>query len=335
MQQFPVELWEKIGRDACLDGGYIGCALSLVCRDMRHAMRRIRFISIAITSEKSCLVFAQQLRHATPTSPCQHLFIWFPSTPEELSQASLIDACNHILSYAAPTLVTLSLHSLALSGVIGSNISFPNLRDLCAPRHYILHRGPWIDARTFPAIQRLHIDGSGYDGMRASIEFWQEIAHFTTLIALRLTGVRREHKLPAFLRTLLRAPVPPKPRTKRRAYLVHGRLEEFVGGSPDAVQSLQIAARLPGLMYITTQPMSSVGHRWCGNGHAAHRNMVASLTAIAEATSPRNTGSRRLWNMQSSAEYSCEEALYDWSDVLDGGDGPWPPGSSHYARSYA
>ena len=329
MQRFPVEIWQNIGRDACLDGGYTGCSLSLVCRGMRDAMRRVRFISVAITNQQSCLAFAELVRQATHTPPCHHLFIWLLSATEQLAKAFLIDACTRILSYAAPTLITLSLHPSVLHGALEANISFPVLRDLCAPHRFTRH-GPWLDAQMFPAVQRLHIVGSGSDGMRGGVEIWEGISRFSTLIAVRLTGVRREHKLGAFLRILLRAPAP---RNKRRSLHDYGRLEEFAIGSPDAAWSLQIATQLQRLMYITIQPLSSVGHRWCGNGHTAHRNMVVSLAAIAEATSPRNTGSRRLWSIQSSTGYTLGQAQWDWLDVMSGGDGTWPLGSSHYATN--
>ena len=40
MEQVPVELWEKIARYACVDGGKTGNALSLVSRFMLHLRER-------------------------------------------------------------------------------------------------------------------------------------------------------------------------------------------------------------------------------------------------------------------------------------------------------
>lgn len=55
--------------------------------------------------------------------------------------------------------------------------------------------------------------------------------------------------------------------------------------------------------------------------------VVAAVKDIAQAIEGREAGASRLWLMEESGEYSREQACADWLDIINGGNGPWPPGS--------
>ena len=48
MDRLAPELWHEIWTLACTDGGYTGCSLSLVAKDIRNASRFARFNSVAV-----------------------------------------------------------------------------------------------------------------------------------------------------------------------------------------------------------------------------------------------------------------------------------------------
>jgi hypothetical protein len=49
---FPIEIWQKIFRYACVDGGRTGCALSLVSRRMHDISANIHLQSVFVVGLK-------------------------------------------------------------------------------------------------------------------------------------------------------------------------------------------------------------------------------------------------------------------------------------------
>lgn len=54
MESLAIELQERIFLFACTDGGYTGCSLSLVSKDIREASRAARFHSVSLMESSIC-----------------------------------------------------------------------------------------------------------------------------------------------------------------------------------------------------------------------------------------------------------------------------------------
>lgn len=255
MRPFPAELWHNIGAIACTDGGYTGCSLSLVSHCMRDVMRPVRYTSVALTSQQSCLAFAGMLDDINPHSAIVHLFVSYNITTRgpdataldatTLDTLSLLDAaCTRILARAARTLTTLVFHDPPSFNIVGTELRFPNLRDLSIPciyKHLDLEHPP------FPALARLHLSITTTRG----IDTWEELALLApNMTTVRISGIKQDTTLSSFLRILLDVPVPPRPPGPRYIFCV----DEFAPGSSDAVRSVDIASRLPHLRSIYIQP---------------------------------------------------------------------------------
>lgn len=61
MDRIPLELQEKIFAHSCVDGGYTGCALSLVSKEVRDASQQYRYFSVSLRGLRSALEFAKLL----------------------------------------------------------------------------------------------------------------------------------------------------------------------------------------------------------------------------------------------------------------------------------
>ncbi|KZP33230.1 hypothetical protein FIBSPDRAFT_700618, partial [Athelia psychrophila] len=61
MDRIPLELWEKIFENACVDGGRTGASLALVSRGVHDASQHCRYYSVALRGLPSALKFAQLL----------------------------------------------------------------------------------------------------------------------------------------------------------------------------------------------------------------------------------------------------------------------------------
>lgn len=321
MDHFPLEIWQQIGRDACLDGGYTGCSLSSASHAMRDAVRAVRHTSVAVTNLKSCVAYTT-LIHDSGQLPIRHLFITIPitsgvSTAISEEQQIICKAVIDILAKAAHTVITLTIHAPVSFNLIGAGLRFPVLLDLSVP-DLALHKQQEPVANMLPALERLHISKSS--DYTQSIGFWELIARLTPhLTSIRLSSVSRWW-LPPFLRILLNAPADP---TQRREYLFRVT-EEFPPTYKDVPRMHQVASQLDRLVHVVVQPGKCPTGGRCATGSIEHLNTVAALEYIVAETRLRAAGEPGLWLLPDSKDYELGLALDDWLDVvLHGGDGPW------------
>ncbi|KZP03534.1 hypothetical protein FIBSPDRAFT_768813, partial [Athelia psychrophila] len=74
--QLPPELWHHIFDIVCIDGGQMGCALSLVSRYIRECSRPYKLRSVALRGIHRISAFSALLSEAPAAlDHVQHLFI--------------------------------------------------------------------------------------------------------------------------------------------------------------------------------------------------------------------------------------------------------------------
>lgn len=320
MDHFPVEIWQKIGCHACLDGGYTGCSLSEVSRGMRSAMRLVRHTSISITSVNGCLIYEALTDKIGYNLPIRHLLIsvpiarWGPEAIPREKEIVISRAINKILSLAAQTLITLTVHSPDWFDLFENNLQFPHLLDMSLPDVPRKDQQPTLNM--LPVLERLHISHAGR--YTQSIQFWELIAKFIpSLVSIRFSSVSTSW-LPPFLRIFLDIPA-----DANRGFVYANLIDEFPPDSEDASSAATVASQLDRLVCVILQPWKYPSGGRCGTGEMEHGNMVEVLKTIAMCTKDRKEGERRLWMLEESTRYGPEEALVDWMEVVSGRDGLW------------
>lgn len=315
MDRIPPELWHMIGGYACLDGGATGCSLSLVSHAMRDVTRDVRYSSIVINSQESCLAFADLVHCLTHQQAIFHLLISIEfdcgaEFPSELT-ARLEDACAKILDHAAPTLVTLSHHltsplqEIFIPIVLGrfAELRFPSLHDLTLPELYFVPYEP-----TLPGLKRLHFANFSLNGPHGShSSFWRQLetSFAPSLETVRVSNIGFAPLLSAVIRILLESPAPSE--------------EERIPPAAANVSSpgLPHQGRLPHLEHVIIQlPNES------NSGRYRPPAVLAALESIAASTQGK---ARQLSVVEgaSGGRYQRDQAWRDWLDVMGGGDGPW------------
>jgi hypothetical protein len=164
----PPEIWQHIARFACTDGGYTGCVLSLVSREMRAITNPSRYHTLAFFNSRDIALFAAHLEHVglarvvcvamliAPQPDANAYFssgAWPHKTVDRMTVAA---AALIVLRAAAPTLEMLCSVTW---GVIGDKnilelIEFPVLRDLIWDECVL---DPCTARRALPSLQRLHV----------------------------------------------------------------------------------------------------------------------------------------------------------------------------------
>ncbi|GJE99626.1 hypothetical protein PsYK624_158970 [Phanerochaete sordida] len=207
MDLFPIELWLQIAPLACTDGGYTARSLQLVSRQMRDVVEPTRFTSVSLTTERQLLALSRFLpRDEQETSPRPSICIryllvavrvpyWGNSDAEEKERRMrLHEALRSLLTTAAPTVQALTLFNSCLD-IIGSDVTFPLLEDLCIGRFNACAG----DFPLLPSLRRLHISQEDCWGT-----FWPQLTQLAPpLTHIRLTGVSQDADFPRLLRFLL------------------------------------------------------------------------------------------------------------------------------------
>lgn len=255
MRPFPAELWHNIGAIACTDGGYTGCSLSLVSHCMRDVMRPVRYTSVALTSQQSCLAFAGMLDDINPHSAIVHLFVSYNITTRgadataldatTLNTLSLLDAALH--EDPSPRRPHIDHSRIPRPAIIQHRRHGTALPQSPRPLHPLHLQTPRPRA---PPVPRPRAPPFSITTTRG-IDTWEELALLApNMTTVRISGIKQDTTLSSFLRILLDVPVPPRPPGPRYIFCV----DEFAPGSSDAVRSVDIASRLPHLRSIYIQP---------------------------------------------------------------------------------
>ncbi|GJE88438.1 hypothetical protein PsYK624_045210 [Phanerochaete sordida] len=283
-----------------------------------------RYQSVSLFGNEKLLSFVNRLASFSALPVIHHLFIaglqvryiqmtelgdqytferWREMQEETRAYISKLSVNVHtILVTLAPHLRTLGIHGWNVDLTADTLPAFPFLHDITStskPRHSV------TSPTRFPSLRRVHIRARS-----AHPAFWLVLAHFAPRAThLRLSGVCEDAHTPRFLRVLLDLP----PGHAATA-------DSYAAGSPEAARAVALAARFPHLAHVSVQPApySDAG------GADVHASMEAALAGLA-AASARGQGVGMFVLLPEQHSYTAEEARRDWLDVVEGGDGPWPP----------
>jgi hypothetical protein len=152
---FPIEIWQKIFRYACVDGGRTGCALSLVSRRMHDISANIHLQSVFVVGLKRLQHLECTLRQLPEERRAvQALFI--AARPDDAELHAWPTAYAAVLALTAPRVEVLTVHASYpfFDVAFPPNMHFPHLRDLavgCVSRSVALPH--------LPSLRRLHVFG--------------------------------------------------------------------------------------------------------------------------------------------------------------------------------
>lgn len=310
MNKCPIELWAVVVRYACTDGGYTGCALSLVSTRMRDVTRSFRYQSIALTSIEGTTAFAAILDSSCPHPNIKHLFIsisdfdWWGSRQLGPNDRNTFKAgVNRVLLAAAPTLCTLFLHDSSFIGSMIGGISFPTLTSLSLPE---LRPALGSAACThLPSLRRLHV--SSCIETRKLLRIFATYAP-TSLTHLRITGLCQDPVIVPSLRVLLNISIP--------LAGAHCATTTHVEGCI-AHKLAEVFHRLQHI-YIQPRGISQIS-QW--TSVTSQTEMESGLQSIATACAVRMT--RKMHLLPETQWYTREEARSHWLNIVEGGEGPW------------
>lgn len=350
MNRCPVEVWERIARLACIDGGYTACSLSLVSRSMRAITLPSRYYTVAlVVTPDSCRAFMRLLESAEHPVVIHHLLItrgqeFDPSHFKEVQQS-----VYSILAAAAPTLRTLvAFGDIFASLFIFTSQQFPVLEDLSTPHMSSL---PSITEQPrFPSLRRLHTSTTN------GRHLWQQLGDPPPLLThLRIADLDTGAYQVAFLRVLMDVPPPAEDLARGNHCIIYGTyfepnslLDEAAAYAAHFAELQHVlvdvnpflpdlaCSRRPSPAKITLEPgrvlmLTEEGEIddlmvvLCTIVHQA-------LEEIREATRSRT---RRKLHLLPGAEvvsadgalvnagYTAANARADWLDLVEGGEGPW------------
>ncbi|KAI0088526.1 hypothetical protein BDY19DRAFT_948041 [Irpex rosettiformis] len=211
MDNFPTELLLKTFSYLCTDKGQAGSVLSLVSRRFHDVSSRIRFDNIYLGSVQSMRLFLRMLEQKSSTPIVHHLFLYDNNGRNRGSDP--ITVCISIISFLAPSLVTLAGDLRAIKFTYGSLFlpvtSFPLLRDLSLACHSMISASS-IPLPDMPNLHRVHkFGGLSYLENPFSINFITEQA--PQLTHIRISNMQHVFNLPHIIDAALRHPdVPSK-----------------------------------------------------------------------------------------------------------------------------
>lgn len=318
-QRCPVELWTRICTYACTDDGRTGCALSLVSHFIHDVAQPHRYNSVALTRRASCRAFAT-LIESLPASPAvRHLLISVTAVGRGRNpvahyekMTALIKTSQRIVRAVAPSLCTLVLHSPGdiLSPDIAS-LAFPRLTHLTVPELHSVR--PQTQGHDFPCLRYLHVSSRFNDA-------WKKVPMYTpSLTHLRITKVLPTRVTGPFLYVLLDI---------ASSAADSGSLPEidepYEPGSQEERDAVAVAQRLRTLEQIYVQPfeVSPPGPDDSdSDSDPGYGPMLNDLRTIARACADRST--KKMHLLPPTRGYSQREAMVQWLDVVQGGDGSW------------
>ncbi|KIP08988.1 hypothetical protein PHLGIDRAFT_355704 [Phlebiopsis gigantea 11061_1 CR5-6] len=309
MTQLPVEILWRIASTACTDGGYTGGSLARVSHFMQNATKPYRYHSISLTSDAQMCTFSEHLEifHRHRAVPIRHLFFSVKldyystraDTERKHGNSSPRDAFSLVLRTASSTLRSLVIYGNACTFILyhNLNLAFPVLKDLTT--HALTKQENM--AKRFPSLRRLQFIDQGCDGPDSTT--------FDTLVPtlthLRIDSQVLSDHFSLFLYNFL-------------GLLSHDFLVTVVRSgtvswtAQDTRRAVATAARLPRLQHIFIQPLQLV---W----------MPTSFLKLAQASTFAN-GARRFYMCPRNGDvmwYTVRDAMLDWQNLVQGGDGPW------------
>jgi hypothetical protein len=310
----PPEIWHKIFKNACVDGGQTGCALSLVSRRIRDASSRTRLRSISVIG----LERLKALLHVLENTPednrrIQFLFIAArPLDPDVVERRTLQHICRFheteidmliglaglsdqtlddwqtvypaVATLVAPHIEVLTLHvsRTLLDTPLPPDVHFPVLRDLTFGQVNVLD-----NLSLLPLLHRLHIVGN----LNNEPTLFPVILHTRGVKCVRLSGGHHNEEALVSL------------------------LDEYTANQPWVVPNTlqKIIIIEPGIPTLR-----------CGTGAYYWQRGVDLLKDFAQRSLPGETRLSIEVLAPRRDAYDMDSAARDWKDVVEfGGDGAW------------
>jgi hypothetical protein len=311
----PPEVWQHIARFACTDGGYTGCVLSLVSREMRAVTAPSRYHTLAFFNPRDITLFAAHLeRVGLARVICVVMLIApQPDANEDFSpgawprktvdQMTVADAALIVLRAVAPTLEMLC--SVAWGAVGDKNvlelIEFPVLRDLIWDEGVLDPCGTVHVRGALPSLRRLHVS--------FLIRPETLVILAPNLVELRISRVFAPNRVFEMFVGESRHP---------RPYVARRHRTERVPLVPRLLRRIIIC---PDYSYgLTRNPWAT-----CGDvsdraaARAVHDNALAGLRCLER---PENAWAGEVLLVCKSPTAVAGHRL-NWTDLLAGGCGPW------------
>lgn len=317
MQRCPVEIWEQILSNACTDGGYTGCSLSVVSRTMRDVSRPFRYHSVALLDYTRCVWFANLVERTTSPLLVRHLFVSATSANADMSTTA--KPLHTILRATAPTLLSLAVHGVDFFQVLDSSTElYPVLEDLetdwmesSTVRPHQSHSDTPL--RRLSALRRLHIC------CKANLrDLWDALVLYASSIThIRVTNMwasDMDTNISPLLNLLLTTPTP-----EHAAIL--GPDACYRHGAPWEGRTREIVVALPRLKQVYLQPYAETLPGRDGPLLMPAWIMEDRLYGVLCPCCER--GQQELCMLPGASDYDIEEARARWLDIVEGGEGPW------------
>jgi hypothetical protein len=166
MESLPVELWTRIFRLACVDGGRMGCVLAEVSRYFRDAVLPVQLHSVVLLGYDKMSIFFTRVLQTRPPGHRRvlHLFLASaPGTPPSATPSSpmredQMNILQGILVSVGPELRTLTtlLPQYAIDRTSVLCNAFPRLEELTTTGFFSSATSSAPLQASFPSLTRLH-----------------------------------------------------------------------------------------------------------------------------------------------------------------------------------
>jgi hypothetical protein len=307
MLTLPLEIWDKIFVDACVDGGFTGGSLALVSHNIHKVSARRRLQSVSVTGSTQLRGLLDLLRRTTDKDH-QVCFLYVcrdaiavSSGLREPRQKALQEwnmLYSELITLIAPHIEVLTLHTTACRML--PEVQLPRLRDLSIPGSSLPHDGL---ALCLPSLRRLHIFH-----MLHCTQFLLAIAQMDELEDLRLSDVMLMTDLPDLLGTFLGITT-----YKQRLQEAYDRYQSSHSRKPIDPAGIRAFKHLHKLII---QP-SKVPRGPCGTNGCINSRMISGLSSLARQHGGGHTNILIL--PANEGGYGAAEAEKDWRGTIESG----------------
>jgi hypothetical protein len=316
MLTLPLEIWDKIFVDACVDGGFTGGSLALVSHHIHQMSARRRLQSVSVTGSTQLRGLLYLLRR-TPDKDHQVRFLYasdataVSSNLREPGQKALQEwhmMYSELITLIAPYIEVLTLHTTVWHMLLG--VQLPRLRDLSVPGFSLPYDGSTL---LLPSLRRLHI----FNMLHRS-KHLLAIAQMDELEELRLSDVMLMTDLPDVLGTFLGIAT-----YKQRLQEAYDRDQSSHSRKPIDPAGIRTFKHLHKLIIqlgrLTPEPYGTDTH--------INSRMISDLSSLGRQYGGGRTNIFILPAREGG--YGAAEAKKDWRGTVEsGGVGAWVGGAA-------
>jgi hypothetical protein len=137
ISKLPVEIWEKIFVDACVDGGFTGGSLALVSHHVHDASARQRLQSVSVNGSTQLKSLLDLLR-CTPDGDRHVRFLY--CAHDAIAEEEWRIMHKELITLIAPYIEVLTLYTTACPlPLVLPGVQLPCLRDLSIPGNSLIY----------------------------------------------------------------------------------------------------------------------------------------------------------------------------------------------------